>query len=140
MEDAFGYVLFAVVVVAAIVAVLSLRGDRYQHVGRGGLFEDEPPRRSSGGGSASAAVLAAERDEEIRQMVGARNARRAARGEAPVDVDEEVARLTRPVVDPGLEAEIRSLVEAKNQRLVRRGGEPLDVEAEVRRQIRDLTG
>ncbi len=143
MEDAFGYVLFAVVVVAAIVAVLSLRGDRYQHVGRGGLFEDEPggrARSSSGGGSASAAVLAAERDEEIRQMVGARNARRAARGEAPVDVEDEIARLTRPVVDPGLEAEIRSLVEARNQRLVRRGREPLDVEAEVQRQIRDLTG
>ena len=143
MEDAFGYVLFGVVVVAAIVAILSLRGDRYQHVGRGGLFEDHDgrPRPSSGrGGSASAAVLAAERDEEIRQMVDARNARRAARGEAPVAVDDEIARLSTPSVDAGLEAEIRSLVEAKNQRLVRRGKAPLDVEAEVRRQIRELTG
>jgi hypothetical protein len=86
-------------------------------------------------------VLAAERDEEIRQMVGARNARRVARGEAPKDVDEEIARLSGgPSVDPGLEAEIRSLVEAKNQRLIRRGKEPLDVETEVQRQIRDLTG
>ncbi len=139
MEDAFGYVLFGVVVVAAIVAIASLRGDRYQHVGRGGLFEDDDGR----GGSRPAptgAVAAAERDEEIRQMLDARNARRVARGQAPLDVDEEVARLTRPAVDPGLEAEIRSLVEARNQRLVRRGREPLDVEAEVQRQIRDLTG
>jgi hypothetical protein len=136
VEDAFGYVLFAVVVVAAIVAVLSLRGDRYAHVGRDGLFEDDPRRRPVPTG----AVAAAERDEEIRQMVGARNARRAARGQAPLDVDEEVARLTRPAVDPGLEAEIRSLVEARNQRLVKRGREPLDVDAEVQRQIRDLTG
>ena len=144
MEDAFGYVLFAVVVVAAIVAIASMRGDRYGHVGRGGLFEDGPPGGrggGGGGGSASAAVLAAERDEEIRQMVGARNARRAARGEAPVAVEDEISRLTgAPAVDPGLEAEIRSLVEARSRRVVKRGGEPLDIEAEVRRQIRDLTG
>jgi hypothetical protein len=139
VEDAFGYVLFAVVVIAAVVAVLSLRGDRYEHVGRGGLFEDEP-RRQASTGSASPAVLAAERDEEIRQMVDASNARRARRGQAPLDVDDEIARLSRPSVDPALEAEIRSLVEARNQRLVRRGREPLDVEAEVQRQIRDLTG
>jgi hypothetical protein len=78
VEDAFGYVLFAVVVVAAIVAVLSLRGDRYAHVGRDGLFEDDPRRRPVPTG----AVAAAERDEEIRQMVGARNARRARRRSA----------------------------------------------------------
>ena len=146
VEDAFGYVLFGVVIVAAIVAIASLRGDRYGHVGRGGLFEDDPPRRSGGGGggggggSASAAVLAAERDEEIRQMVEAGNRRRAARGQAPRDVDEEIARLSAPVVDPGLEAEVRELVEARNARRMRRGLEPLDVEAEVQRQIRDLTG
>ncbi len=142
VEDAFGYVLLAVVVVSVIVALISLRGDRYEHVGRGGLFEDGPPggRGGGGGGSVSAAVLAAERDEEIRQMVDARNRRREARGEAPKDVDEEIARLSSPVVDPGLEGEIRSMVEAKNARRARRGEAPLDVEAEVRRQIRDFTG
>lgn len=141
MEDAFGYVLFGVVVVATIAALLSMRGDRYGHVGRGGLFEDEPNRRPrSGGAAVPPAVAAAERDEEIRQMLDARNARRAARGQAPLDVDEEVARLTRPVVDPALEGEIRSMVEAKNARRLRRGQPPIDVEAEVQRQIRDLTG
>ena len=144
VEDAFGYVLFGVVVIGVIVALLSLRGDRYGHVGRDGLFEDGPlggrGGGGAGGGSASAAVLAAERDEEIRQMVEARNLRRAARGEAPASVDEEIARLSGPSVDPGLEAEIRSLVEAKNARRARRGEAPLDVDAEVQRQIRDLTG
>jgi len=142
VQDAFGYVLFGVVIVAAIVAIASLRGARYDHVGAGGLFEDGPPggRRPSGSGSATAAVLAAERDEEIRQMVEASNRRRAARGQAPVDVDDEIARLSAPAVDPGLEAEIRSMVEARNARRERRGQPPLDVEAEVRRQIDDLAG
>ncbi len=149
VEDAFGYVLFGVMFVCVIVALASLRGDRYGHVGRGGLFEDGPPGGRGGGGggsgsgagSASAAVLAAERDEEICQMVEARNRRREARGEAPVAVDDEIARLSgSPTVDPGLEAEIRSLVEAKNARRARRGQPPLDVEAEVRRQISDLSG
>jgi hypothetical protein len=135
MEDAFGYVLFGVVVVAAIVAVFSLRGERYDHIGRGGLFEDGP-RPEGGGGGDSAAV----RDAEVRQMLAARNARRVARGEAPVDVEEEIARLTRPAVDPALEAEVRSLVQAKNARRARQGKQALDVEAEVQRQLRDLMG
>ena len=139
VEDAFGYVLFAVVIVAAIVALISLRGERYDHIGRGGLFEDDDPRPRGPAGSVPMGS-AAERDEEIRQMLGARNERRAARGEAPLDVDEEVARLTRPAFDPALVAEIRSLVEAKNERRARRGQPPLDVEAEVRRQISDLSG
>ncbi len=35
-------------------------------------------------------------------MLGARNARREARGEAPLDVDDEIARLTAPARDPAL--------------------------------------
>lgn len=137
MQEAFGYVLFGTVVIAAIVAIVSLRGARYDHIGRGGLFEDEPARRP-----APAAVLAAERDDEIRQLVAAKNARRAARGEAPLDVDAEISRLTGPEVrvDPALLAEVRDLVQARNARLARQGKPPLDVEEEVRRQIRDLMG
>jgi hypothetical protein len=134
VEEAFGYVLFAVVVAAAIVALLSLRGERYDHVGRGGLFED--------GHRGPADTPVAVRDDEIRQMLEAANARRAARGQAPLDVEEELRRLTRGAgaVDPALEAEIRDLVVARNARRVRRGQEPLDVEAEVRRQVDDLMG
>ncbi len=142
VEDAFFYVLFGVVAVGVIAAVLSLRGERYDHIGRGGLFEDahrpapKPP---------PPAVAAAERDEELRQMLGARNARRRARGQPELDLDTEIARLTRgpaaPVdADPALVAEVRQLVEARNRRRVRKGQQPLDVDAEVARQLRDLSG
>lgn len=140
MKEAFGYVLFGTVLVAAIVAVLSLRGPRYDHIGRGGLSlnedDDRAPRPA-----APAAVVAAERDAEIRQLVEAKNARRAARGEPPLDVDEEITRLTpAPAADPALVAEVRELVIARNARRVRQGKAPLDVEDEVRQQIRDLMG
>jgi hypothetical protein len=83
-------------------------------------------------------------DEEIRQMLTARNARRAARGQEPVDVEEELARLKAGgrdrVIDPALQAEIRSLVIARNARRARQGKEPLDVEAEVRRQVEEFGG
>jgi hypothetical protein len=135
VQEAFVYVLFGVVIVASIVAIISLRGERYDHIGRGGLFEDDPRRRPP-----PPAVSAAERDTEIRQMLDARNARRAARGEAPIDVEAEMERLTRPAADPALVVEVRQLVVARNERRVRRGQEPLDVEEEVRRQLDDLTG
>ena len=136
MQQAFGYVLFAVVIVAAIAAILSLRGERYSHIGRGGLFEDDPPK------APSAPVAAAERDDDIRQMLGARNARREARGQDPLDVEAELQRLTRGPAhveaDPALVAEVRELVEARNRRRGRQGKPPLDVEEEVQRQLRDL--
>ena len=138
MEQVFGYVLFAVVFLAAVAAILSLRGERYKHIGRGGLFEDEPPRRSA----PPPAVVTAERDDEIRQMLDARNARRATRGQAPLDVEAELHRLTSGPAevdaDPALVAEVRQLVEARNRRRQRQGKAPLDVEEEVRRQLRDL--
>jgi hypothetical protein len=132
--DAFFYVLVAVVVLSAIAAILSLRGDRYDHIGRGGLFED------SSTGRPEPPVTTQIRDEEARQMLSALNARRVARGEAPRDVEAELARLTKPAADPALEAEIRDLVHAKNARRARRGLPPLDVEAEVRKQVDDLIG
>ena len=136
MEDAFGYVLFAVVVIGSIVAVISLKGDRYDHIGRGGLFEDEGGRTGS-----RAETPPAVRDEEVRQMVEAANARRVARGEAPRDVGEEIRRLGGPSrADPALEAEVRDMVIARNARRARRGEAPLEVEDEVRRQLRDLMG
>jgi hypothetical protein len=138
VEEAFGIVLFGVIAVASIVAIVTLgmRGRAYEQIGKGGLsLRDEEPRKAPTG-----AVAARERDAEIRQMLDARNARRAARGEAPLDVEAELARLTKPAIDPALEAEVRSLVIARNERRARKGQEPLDVEAEVQRQLRDLTG
>ncbi len=80
----------------------------------------------------------AERDTEIRQMLGAHNARAAARGEAELDIEDELQRLTAPAVDPGLREEVRELVVARNRRREARGEAPLDVEAEVERQLREF--
>ena len=73
-------------------------------------------------------------------MVEAKSARREARGEAPLDIEAEIASLTQaaPVADEGLRDEVRQLVVAKNERRQRQGKEPLDVEAEVERQLREL--
>ncbi len=75
-------------------------------------------------------------------MIAARNARRERRGEAPLDVESELTRLTAtpaPQADAGLRAEVRQMVVARNARRVRAGKEPLDVDAEVARQLRELT-
>ena len=131
MEEAFAIVLFVVVGVAAVAAVWALvtSGGSYDQIGSGGLSVDKP---------VAGPAVAAERDAEIRQMLEARNARRTARGEAPLDVDAELRALSAPPADPDLREEVRALVEARNARRVARGEEPLDVEAEVDRRLRDL--
>jgi hypothetical protein len=83
-------------------------------------------------------MAAGERDEEIRQMLEARNARRVRQGREPLDLEAEMAALARPAFDPGLAREVRDLVIARNARRARQGKEPLDVEAEVQRRLRDL--
>ena len=137
MQDAFGIVIWVVVIVAAIVAVVAFAfsSGAYDQIGKGGLFTDEAPTRPD-----AAPVSAAVRDDEIRQMLVARNARRERRGEPPLDVEAELAVLTRPAVDPGLADEIRELVVARNARRVRQGREPLDVEAEIARRITEFEG
>jgi len=135
VDDAFLVVVIGVSLLALVGAVvaLAMSGGSYDHVGRGGLSigEDSPPPRSPGGSRA-------DREAEIRQLLDARNARRAARGEAPVDVDAELAALVTPAADPELEAEVRAVVEARNTRRVARGEAPLDVEAEIARRLREM--
>lgn len=144
MQGTFGIVLFVVVVLAAIVAVVILvaRSDVYDQIGRGGLSLHEDSRPAGSASGPAAPALAHERDDEIRQMLQARNERRLRRGEAPIDVEAELARLTAPAasapVDSELVEEIRQLAIARNERRARQGKEPLDVEAEVQRQLRDL--
>jgi hypothetical protein len=153
MQQAFAIVLFVVVGLAVIGAVVALvlSGDAYNHIGRGGLSigDDRPLRPPSPGSSMAAAGIltpagAAEREADIRSMLEARAARRAARGEPVGDVDVELEALLRPPApeapgsdDPALEAEVRELVESRNARRVARGEEPLDVDAEVARRLRD---
>jgi hypothetical protein len=134
--DAFGTILIVVSLLAVVVAAVSYWGSGriYTGLGRGDLeLERDRP---------VAAASAAEAQEEIRQMLQAKSARRVARGEAPIDVDAELASLTSApsTHDPALREEVRQLVIARNERRLRQGKEPLDVDAEVERQLRDLGG
>ena len=119
MQEAFGIVIFAVVGISAILAVASLffRGRTYDEIGRGGIGDD----REIGSTPARGGAVDLDRDAEIRQMLEARNARHAARGEAEVDVEDELARLTAPAVDPALREEVRELVIARNARREAKG-------------------
>ncbi len=134
--DAFGTVLIAVSLLAVVVAAISYWGSGriYSGLGRGDLeLEHDRP---------VPAASAAEAQEEIRQMLQAKSDRREARGEAPIDIDAEMASLAAgpSLGDPALREEVRQLVVARNERRLRQGKEPLDVEAEVDRQLRDLGG
>jgi hypothetical protein len=137
--DAFGIVVIAVGIVAGIAAILSYigSGNLYKSIGKGQFALDTDPPKGPKPGSPAAL---AEQAEEVRQMIQARSDRGVARGEAPLDVDAEVAALLRPQPndDPELREEVRQLVIARNERRMRRGEEPLEVEAEVDRQLRDL--
>jgi hypothetical protein len=139
MQDAFGIVLFVVVGIGVVVAIASLfgRGRLYDDIGRGGLSIGEDRDTRSDAAPTSRAV----RDDEIRQMLEARNERRARRGQPPLDIEAELAALVREpaaVADPALVAEVRQLVVARNERRARAGKPPLDVEEEVERQVREL--
>jgi hypothetical protein len=127
MDDAFIAVVVLVSVLGLLAAIvaLAMSGGSYDEIGRGGLSVDAPPPATD-----------AERDAEIRQLLAARNARRAARGEEPVDIEAELRALTAPAADPELTAEVRAAVEARNARRIARGRPPLDVEAEVARHLR----
>jgi len=132
-------VLIVVAIVAALVALASFWGTGriYSGLGRrGGLSMDSDERVPT---RAPAAATSPEAQEEIRQMLEAKSARREARGEEPLDIDAEVDSLTRSApADEGLREEVRQLVIARNERRARRGEDPLDVESEVDRQLRDL--
>jgi hypothetical protein len=128
MDDAFLVIVVTVSLLALAGAVISLvtSAGSYDEIGRGGLSVDEPP------------PSAGDRDAEIRQYLAARNARREARGEAPVDVEAELRALTgAAAADPELAAEVRQLVEARNARRAARGEPPLDVDAEVAKRLRN---
>ncbi len=140
MQEAFGYVIFGVTILAAVVAVITLgsTGDVLKQIGSNGLNDgsDRPADEPTSG-----AGFVAMRDEEARQMLEARNARRLRKGQEPLDVEAELARLVAgpaPSADPQLVGEIRDLVRARNRRRLRQGKEPLDIEAEVARQVAEL--
>jgi len=120
---------------AAVVALMS-SGKTWEDLGKNHLLMDSDlPRERSRGAS----VSNLERDEDIRQMLKARNDRRIRRGEPPLDIERELAKLTAPDHDPTLRKEIRDLVIARNYRRTRAGKPALEVEAEVERELARLT-
>jgi hypothetical protein len=138
VHGALGTLIWVVLIVAAVIALASIASTSkaWDDLGKDRLLMDRDTPPSPRAGSVAALH---ERDEEIRQMLEARNARRVRRGEEPVDVEEELRRLTnKPEFDPELRQEVRQLVEARNYRRARAGRPPLDVEAEVEREISRL--
>ncbi len=158
MEHAFVIVVAVVGIVGILGAVIALLAGRgtWESLGRDRMLMEsdlhDPRARgpARAGGPAATALppgAVAERDEEIRQMLEARNRRRRRHGQTELDVEAELTRLTRPqpgtpadTLDAELLAEIRQLVVARNHRRARRGEPPLDVEAEIARQIARLNG
>jgi hypothetical protein len=134
MQSTFNIVIWVVCILAVVIAFVALIATRktWEDFGKGQFVMDRDEGRTTAG------AAMAERDTEIRQLLEARNARRTRRGEAPIDVEQELARLTAPTVDPELREEIRQLVVARNHRRVRAGKPPLDVEAEIEREITAL--
>jgi hypothetical protein len=115
VQDALPIVIVAVVAVAAVVAVFTLARGR-------GAYDD-----IRAGDVAPRPEPAHVREEEIRQLLAAREARRAGRADAPP-----------APLDDDLRAEVRALVLARNARRAARGEPPLDVEAEVERRLSEL--
>jgi hypothetical protein len=138
--EPIGYVVIVIGCLGIVGAIFTLSGTsaQYKQIGKGAFSLDEPDRPP--GPAPGSPQARAEAAAEIRQLVEAKSARREARGEAPLDVEAEIAALTGPPAgaDEGLRDEVRQLVIARNERRARQGQEPLDVEAEVARQLRDL--
>ena len=137
VHGALGTLIWVILIVAAVIALAAMAssGKTWEEHGKDRMLMD---RDTSFGPQPDSGGTVQERDEEIRQMLKARNARRIRRGEEPVDVERELRRLTKPQIDPELRKEIRDLVVARNYRRARAGKPPLDVEAEVEREISRL--
>ena len=96
----FGTIIWIVMLVVAPIAAVLFAGafGLLDELGRGGLAIDEPPPptpRGPAGARPGGPLARAEREVEIRQLVIARNERRVARGEAPLDVEAEIERQLR---------------------------------------------
>jgi hypothetical protein len=140
-----GEVILIVTLVVVPIAAIAFAGAGavYREIGKGAFAMDHD-KPSRGGPDLSTAAARAEQQAEMRQMLEAKAYRQAQRGEEPIDIDAEMARLNAPAaptrVDPALVEEVRQLVIARNARRVRRGEEPLDVGTEVERQLSELEG
>jgi hypothetical protein len=140
----FATVILVIVVVTLLVAGVAFArsGSAWRSIGRGPLaIDDQAPPPAPAGSPAE--LDRAAQAAEVRQMLEARAERARLRGERPVDVETEAARLlaapTAPAGDDEeLRTEVRQLVVARNERRARQGLQPLDVAAETERQLAEL--
>lgn len=165
MQAAFPIVLFGSIALFVVLGVISMftRNNLYDQIGQGGLTLGE--ERSAGYGASQldgphaldgpadlGSASHAEREDEIRQMLQARSDRLVRRGERPLDLDAELAKLAQAdgftagalggtgahSHDSGLALEVRQLVVARNERRRRQGQPALDVEAEIARTLAEF--
>jgi len=147
--NAASAVVFGTVAVSLVISLLLLitRGggsSLYDQIGSGGISREG----DHGGFSAPAPApdspaVRAEREREIRQMLGARSQRLVRSGQPALDIDAEVARLLSPAREErahesALVEEVRQLVVARNERRARQGLAPLDVETETARTLAEM--
>jgi hypothetical protein len=145
-----GAVLLLVTGVAAPIAGwwFAHSAAAWRTLGNGRFSIDTEPSPAGRRPGPSAPVDPAIQAAEVRQMLTAKAERQRRRGEAPVDVEAEAARLLEapPAPEPDeemaaeLRAEVRHLVIVRNERRMHKGLEPLDVERETDRQLADLIG
>jgi hypothetical protein len=144
VQSAFPIVVFGAVALSVVMSLVFLfsRESVHDQIGHGGLSRDGEPGGPPAGPPADSPAGRAEREREIRQMLGARSERLVRMGQPALDLDAEVARLIGPsqpgAPDPGLTLEVRQLVVARNERRVRQGLQPIEVEAEVVRTLKEL--
>jgi hypothetical protein len=135
-------VIFSLII-SLLMVVTRGTDNMYDHIGAGGFSREGDAPSGALTTPVDSPAAHAEREEEIRQMLGARSERLVRRGEPPLDIEAELARLLAPAGgsrehDPGLVEEVRQLVVARNERRARQGLEPQDVEAQVAQTLAEL--
>jgi hypothetical protein len=152
MQTLFPDVLVGAIALFVVVGVLSMltRRSLQDQIGQDGMFSGESqsrlPSSSFSAPDTERPFDNIERETEIRQLLTARSERLVRRGEAPLDIDAELARVDGGVRDPSADShdpalaeEVRQLVRARNERRARQGLDTLDVEAEVQRTLSELS-
>jgi hypothetical protein len=148
-ETVLPMVVYGATTVYVVAGVLSMfsRRNLYDQIGQGGLSavrEDRLRGDELLERPLEQAADRAEREREIRQMLQARSARLVGRGQAPLDVEAELARLEQldarrsSAGDAALVEEIRQLMIGRNERRLRQGLHVLDVDREIERTLTEL--
>jgi hypothetical protein len=155
IENGLSLVVFGSIAFSLVMSLLFLltrgagRDSAYDHIGAGGISREGEYAGEDGYAGTPATPASespaaqAEREREIRQMLGARSERLVRSGQPALDIDAEIARLlgaerSARTRDAGLVAEVRQLVVARNERRLRQGMQPLDIDAEMARTLDEL--